>query len=150
MFSGYDLDPKFKSPQPEGAEAEGTDTSMLAALGKKRAKTKELFVHELTEKQISRLTQRQINQIVRREIKLTKILPKNEQEELDREWLIEFKRLKRGEFFGELALVNPKNTRAATIMCTHKSIFGIVKKEDYRRVVGKIQQRAKTKVNNFL
>lgn len=56
MFSGYDLDPKFKSAQPEEGEPEGTDTSMLAALGNKRAKTKELYVHDLTEKQISRLT----------------------------------------------------------------------------------------------
>ena len=69
---------------------------MLAALGKKRAKTKELYVHDLTEKQISRLTQRQINQIVRKEIKLTEILPRNEEEELNREWLVEFKRLMRG------------------------------------------------------
>ena len=47
--------------------------------------------------------------------------------------------MKRGEFFGELALMNAKNTRAATIKCTKRSIFGIVKKDDYRRVVGKIQ-----------
>ena len=73
MYSGYDLDPKLKSSLPPEMDAEGTDTSMLAALGKKRAKTKELYVHELTEKQISRLTQRQINQIVRKEIKLTEI-----------------------------------------------------------------------------
>ena len=66
-------------------------------------------------------------------------MPRDEQEELDREWLVEFKRLIRGQYFGELALINPKNTRAATIMCTKKSIFGIVKKDDYRRVVGKIQ-----------
>lgn len=111
---------------------------MLAALGKKRAKTKELYVQDLTEKQISRLTQRQINQIVRKEVKLTLIDPKDEKEELNREWLIEFKRLKRGEFFGELALIRPDCRRAATIKCTKGSIFGVVKKEDYRRVVGKI------------
>lgn len=64
---------------------------------------------------------------------------------------MEFKRLTKGEFFGELALQNNKpSTRAATIKCTKRCIFGIVKKEDYRRVVGKIQQRAKTKVNSFL
>ena len=56
MYSGYDLDPQLKSKQAEEVDAEGTDTSMLAALGKKRAKTKELYVHDLTEKQISRLT----------------------------------------------------------------------------------------------
>ena len=50
MFSGMQLDPQLLKNEPIEDEANGTDTSMLAALGKKRAKTKELFLDELTEK----------------------------------------------------------------------------------------------------
>ena len=56
MFSGIQLDPKLLKDQPVEEDGAGTDTSMLAALGKKRAKTKELLVQDLSEKQISRLT----------------------------------------------------------------------------------------------
>lgn len=56
MFSGIQLDPKLLKDQPVEEDGVGTDSSMLAALGKKRAKTKELLVQDLSEKQISRLT----------------------------------------------------------------------------------------------
>ena len=35
---------------------------------------------------------------------MTSIFPEDEKEELHREWLVEFKRLGVGEYFGELAL----------------------------------------------
>ena len=88
---------------------------------------------------------------MKKEVKLSSILPVDEAYNLNREWLLEFKRLKKGEYFGELALASDKpNARAATIMCTKNCIFGVVKKVDYRRVVGKIHQRAKIKINSFL
>lgn len=42
--------------------------------------------------------------------------------------------------FGELALINDK-PRAATIVCEKSSLCGVIKKEDYKRVIEKIEKR---------
>ena len=50
MFSGYCFDPQLNTEIVDAKEGEATDSSMLMGLGQKRAKAKELFVDELTEK----------------------------------------------------------------------------------------------------
>ena len=43
--------------------------------------------------------------------------------------------LGKGKCFGELALINSQR-RAARIICTKSTIFGILDKKDYEKVVG--------------
>ena len=81
---------------------------------------------------------------------MTSIFPEDEKEELHREWLVEFKRLGVGEYFGELALQAPNCKRKATIKCTRPCVFAVISKENYNLAIRKIQTRAKTEVNNFL
>ena len=50
MFSGYGIDPQLNTDVIDAKEGDATDSSMLMGLGQKRAKAKELFVDELTEK----------------------------------------------------------------------------------------------------
>ena len=44
------MDPQILKDQPVEDDGAGTDTSMLASLGKKRAVTKELYVQDLSDK----------------------------------------------------------------------------------------------------
>ena len=73
--------------------------------------------------------------------KTSSIKPEHEQRELKRTWLKEYKKLTTGEYFGELALQTRGVKRAATMICTKSSVYAVIKKEDYNRVLMKAQTR---------
>lgn len=54
-----------------------------------------------------------------------------------------------GSSFGELALLEQK-PRAATIRCLQNSHFMVLSKNDYNKVIGKIERRAYNDKINFL
>jgi len=56
---------------------------------------------------------------------------------------------KRGDSFGEQALINSK-PRAATIRCSQPSFFAVMTKLDYERSLGKIQKKQMNKMIEFL
>jgi hypothetical protein len=61
--------------------------------------------------------------------------------EFDQEtWFIEVGRLKDGESFGELALLDDA-PRAATITCIEKTTVIILERKDYERVLQKIEKK---------
>ena len=47
--------------------------------------------------------------------------------------------LKSGDSFGELALITDQ-PRIATVKCIKDTHFAVIKKEDYQRIYGKLQQ----------
>ena len=55
-------------------------------------------------------------------------------------WFIEVAHLHEGQSFGELALIN-NEPRAATIICNTKCVFVTINKEEYERVLKKIETR---------
>jgi CRP-like cAMP-binding protein len=64
-------------------------------------------------------------------------------------WFTEVKKLHNGDSFGELALVN-EAPRAATITAVETSAFAVIDKEAYMKVLLKIEQKAKHKIDAFL
>lgn len=65
------------------------------------------------------------------------------------EWFIEIKKLRNGEYFGELALITDK-PRAATITCLEKSSFAVIDKIAYKNVLIKIDEKKKLHIDQFL
>lgn len=60
-------------------------------------------------------------------------------------------RLKSGSSFGELALLNTGGgTRSARVVWRENWKFATVNKENYQKVLAKIQQQAKENMINFL
>ena len=59
------------------------------------------------------------------------------------------KTYKPGDFFGELALITNK-PRAATIRCLQDCHFAVIQKEDYQKVLQKIEQKNLIKKIEFL
>lgn len=64
-------------------------------------------------------------------------------------WFIEIKKLRNGESFGELALIKD-DPRAATITATEKAAFIVIDREAYLKVLLKIEQKGKNKIDTFL
>ena len=62
---------------------------------------------------------------------------------------IQVAKLVDGSSFGELALLEQK-PRAATIRCLTNSHFMVLSKNDYNRVIGKIERRTYNDKINFL
>lgn len=56
------------------------------------------------------------------------------------DWFVQVINLDKGMQFGELALINDK-PRSATIICEKTALCGIIKKEDYKRVIEKMEKR---------
>jgi CRP-like cAMP-binding protein len=56
------------------------------------------------------------------------------------EWFFEIKKIKTGNSFGELALINHE-PRAATIKCLSTCYLAVLSKEDYAKVLRKSQLR---------
>ncbi|CDW74956.1 UNKNOWN [Stylonychia lemnae] len=65
------------------------------------------------------------------------------------EFLIQVAKLVDGSSFGELALLEQK-PRAATIRCLQNSHFMVLTKNDYVKVIGKIERRTYNEKINFL
>ena len=56
------------------------------------------------------------------------------------EWFVEVAQLTEGQSFGELALLN-NAPRAATIFCLSDCYFATLDKEDYVRVLKKVDKK---------
>ena len=54
-----------------------------------------------------------------------------------------------GKSFGELALIKNK-PRAATIICRSDCAFAVMDRSDYKKVLGKIEQKAMNRLTDFL
>lgn len=63
--------------------------------------------------------------------------------------MIEVAILRTGQSFGELALIANK-PRAATIRCMSDTHFAVLSKQDYDKVLGKIEYSALSKMVDFL
>lgn len=63
--------------------------------------------------------------------------------------MIEFNILTAGKSFGELALIK-NQPRAATIQCLEDCYFAVIQKDDYEKVLQKIEQKKISKMIDFL
>lgn len=63
--------------------------------------------------------------------------------------MIEVARLKNGMSFGELALLKDM-PRSASIQCTQDTHFAILEKEDYLRILGKVETKKLDSLIDFL
>ena len=58
----------------------------------------------------------------------------------NQKWFIKVVNLQEGNSFGELALINDK-PRAATITCEQDCTLGYISRNDYKRILEKIERR---------
>ena len=58
--------------------------------------------------------------------------------------------MKEGQHFGELALAEKNKVRAARMMCSKNCSLLVLTREQYRKVLEKIIQKSKAKINEFL
>lgn len=59
------------------------------------------------------------------------------------------KQIAAGNSFGELALISSK-PRAATIKCIEDSDFAVMKKQDYLKILSKIDEKSREELISFL
>ena len=62
------------------------------------------------------------------------------------EWFVEIKKLRSGEYFGELALIKDA-PRAATIITDEISSFAVIEKVAYKNVLMKIDAKQKEQID---
>ena len=63
--------------------------------------------------------------------------------------LMEVGDLEIGKSFGELALIKNK-PRAATIVCRQNCSFAVMDRNDYKKVLGKLEQKTMNRLTDFL
>ena len=77
-----------------------------------------------------------------------KLLKLNEEEEYGDPWFVEVVTLTTGQSFGELALLNDAN-RAATITCKKDCYFATIGRDEYEKVLKRIEQKNQQKTIAF-
>ena len=93
-------------------------------------KVEEFTVDLLTNEEVLNMSKREFLALARsyqKPVRKSSIEPSEEEEYLNNEWFIEIKKLRNGDYFGELALLK-NDPRAATIACSRQedSSFAVI------------------------